>query len=121
MKKASIKEGQRDKSKITSRLHGQSWLNIEGEEYTELTDRMSETPAPINREVRHRTGRELNMRVRDLYTYSNDEQTFILFMEGYTEPCFKGSLEDWPSELMYMLVDKFRAIDFNTIEVILIG
>ena len=61
------------------------------------------------------------MTVRDLYTYSNDEQTFILFMEGYTEPYYKGKLEDCPSELMYMLVDKFRAIDFNTIEVILIG
>ena len=61
------------------------------------------------------------MTVRDLYTYSNDEQTFILFMEGYTEPCFKGSLEDCPPELIDKLVYQFRAIDFNTIEVILIG
>ena len=71
--------------------------------------------------VRHRTGRELNMTVRDLYTYSNDEQTFILFMECYTEPCFKGSLEDCPTELIDKLVYQFRAIDFNTIEVVLIG
>ena len=62
-----------------------------------------------------------NMTVRDLYTYSNDEQTFILFMEGYTEPCFKGNLEDCPTELIDKLVYQFRAIDFNTIEVILIG
>ena len=51
VKKVSIKEGQSDKSKITSRLYGQSWLNIEDEGYTELTDRMSETPTPINKEV----------------------------------------------------------------------
>ena len=67
------------------------------------------------------TQREVNMTVRDLYTYSNDEQTFILFMEGYTEPCFKGNLEDCPTELIDRLAYQFRAIDFNTIEVILIG
>ena len=61
------------------------------------------------------------MTVRDLYTYSNDEQTFILFMEDYNEPCFKGNLEDCPAELIDSLVYQFRAIDFNTIEVILIG
>ena len=61
------------------------------------------------------------MTVRDLYTYSNDEQTFILFMEGYTERSFKGNLEDCPTELIDRLVYQFRAIDFNTIEVILIG
>ena len=59
------------------------------------------------------------MTVRDLYTYSNDEQTFILFMEGYTEPCFKGNLEDCPTELIDRLVYQFRAIDFNMIEVVL--
>ena len=61
------------------------------------------------------------MTVRDLYTHSNDEQTFILFMEGFTKSCFKGSLEDCPTELIDKLVYQFRAIDFNTIEVILIG
>ena len=61
------------------------------------------------------------MTVRDLYTYSNDEQTFILFMDGFTKACFKGSLEDCPTELIDKLVYQFRAIDFNTIEVILIG
>lgn len=61
------------------------------------------------------------MTVRDLYTYSNDEQTFILFMEGYAEPAFKGNLEYCPTELIDRLVYQFRAIDFNTIEVILIG
>ena len=61
------------------------------------------------------------MTVRDLYTDSNDEQRFILFMEGYTVQCFKGSLEDCPTELIDKLVYQFRAIDFNTIEVILIG
>ena len=61
------------------------------------------------------------MTVRDLYIYSRDGHTFILYKEGATKSCFKGKLEDCPSELMYMLVDKFRAIDFNTIEVILIG
>ena len=59
------------------------------------------------------------MTVRDLYTYSNDEQTFILFMEGYTESCFKGNLEDCPAELIDSLVYQFRAIDFNIIEVIM--
>ena len=60
------------------------------------------------------------MKVRDLYIYSNDEHTFIIFKEGATKPCFKGYLEDCPIEFMYRLVDKFRAIDFNTIEVILL-
>lgn len=61
------------------------------------------------------------MTVRDLYIYSNDEQTFILFTESTTKPYFKGNLEDCPSELIDKLVYQFRAIDFNTIEVILIG
>ena len=61
------------------------------------------------------------MTVRDLYIYSNDEQTFIIFKEGAIKPCFKGNLEDCPTELIDRLVDQFRAIDFNTIEVILIG
>ena len=60
------------------------------------------------------------MTVRDLYIYSNDEQTFIIFKEGATKSCFKGSLEDCPAELIDRLVYQFRAIDFNTIEVILI-
>ena len=61
------------------------------------------------------------MTVRDLYIYSNDEQTFIIFKKGATKSCFKGSLEDCPTELIDRLVYQFRAIDFNTIEVILIG
>ena len=61
------------------------------------------------------------MTVRDLYVYSNDEQIFIIFEDGATKSCFKGSLEDCPTELIDRLVYKFRAIDFNTIEVILIG
>ena len=60
------------------------------------------------------------MIVRDLYINSNDDQTFILFEEGITRPCFKGSLEDCPTELIDRLVYKFRAIDFNTIEVVLL-
>ena len=61
------------------------------------------------------------MTVRDLYIYSNDEQTFIIFEEGATKSCFKGSLEDCPTDLIDSLVYQFRAIDFNTIEVILMG
>ena len=61
-----------------------------------------------------------NMTVSDLYINSNDVQTFILFEEGGTKPCFKGYLEYCPMEFMYRLVDKFRAIDFNMIEVILL-
>ena len=61
------------------------------------------------------------MTVRDLYTYSNDEQTFILFIEGHTKSCFKGNLEECPTELIDRLVYQFRAIDFNTIEAILVG
>lgn len=60
------------------------------------------------------------MTVSDLYINSNDEQTFILFDSGFIKPCFKGHLEDCPMEFMYRLVDKFRAIDFNTIEVVLL-
>ena len=61
------------------------------------------------------------MTVRDLYVYSNDEHTFIIFKEGATKPCFKGDLEYCPTELIDRLVYQFHAIDFNTIEVILIG
>ena len=60
------------------------------------------------------------MTVSDLYINSNDVQTFILFEEEGSKPCFKGYLKDCPIELMYRLVDKFRAIDFNTIEVVLL-
>ena len=60
-----------------------------------------------------------NMKVRDLYLYSKEGQTFILFMKGETKFCFKGNLEDCPTELIDRLVYQFRAIDFNTIEVIL--
>ena len=62
----------------------------------------------------------INMTVSDLYINSNDVQTFILFEEGGTKPCFKGYLEYCPIEFMYREVDKFRAIDFNMIEVILL-
>ena len=61
------------------------------------------------------------MTVRDLYIYSNDEHTFIIFEDGDTKPCFKGSLEDCQTELLDRWVHQFRAIDFNTIEVILVG
>ena len=60
------------------------------------------------------------MTVSDLYINSNDVQTFILFEEGGTKPCFKGYLEHCPLEFMYREVDKFRAIDFNMIEVTLL-
>ena len=65
------------------------------------------------------TLRSDNMTVRDLYLYSKDGQTFILFMKGETKPCFKGNLEDCPAELIDRLVNQFHAIDFNTIEVVL--
>ena len=61
----------------------------------------------------------LNMTVRDLYLYSKDGQTFILFMKGETKFCFKGNLEYCPTELIDRLVYQFHAIDFNTIEVVL--
>lgn len=60
------------------------------------------------------------MIVNDLYINSNDVQTFILFENGGIKPCYKGYLEYCPIEFMYRTVDKFRAIDFNTIEVILL-
>ena len=62
------------------------------------------------------------MTVRDLYVNTDENQEFIMWFES--EPnrvSYKGKLENCPSELMHMLVDRFRAIDFNTIEVILIG
>ena len=60
------------------------------------------------------------MTVRDLYIYSKEGQTFILFMEGNTKSCFKGDLEYCPPELMNRIVYQFNAIDYNMIEVILI-
>ena len=59
------------------------------------------------------------MTVSDLYLYSKEGQTFIVFMKGETKPCFKGSLEDCPTELIDRLINQFHAIDFNTIEVVL--
>lgn len=62
------------------------------------------------------------MTVRDLYVNTDENQEFIMWFESEPKTiCYRGQLENCPSELMYMLVDKFRAIDFNTIEVILIG
>ena len=60
------------------------------------------------------------MTVRDLYVYSNEEQEFILFEEGFSNPCFKGNLEDCPTELIDRTVYQFQAIDFNTIKVVLL-
>ena len=59
------------------------------------------------------------MTVRDLYLYSKEGQTFILFMKGETKYCFKGNLEYCPIELIDRLVNQFHAIDFNMIEVVL--
>ena len=59
------------------------------------------------------------MTVRDLYVYSNEEQIFILFEEGFDKYCFKGNLEDCPTELIDRTVYQFQAIDFNTIKVVL--
>ena len=58
------------------------------------------------------------MTVRDLYVYSNDEQIFILFEDGFDNPCFKGNLENCPTELIDRIVYQFKALDFNLIEVI---
>ena len=64
----------------------------------------------------------LNMTVRDLYVNTDENQEFIMWFESEPKKiCYRGHLENCPSELMYMLVDKFRGIDFNTIEAILIG
>ena len=60
------------------------------------------------------------MTVRDLYLYSKEGQIFILFEEGFAKPCFKGHLDYCPAELIYRVVYQFRAIDFNTIEVVLL-
>ena len=60
------------------------------------------------------------MTVRDLYFHSKDEQTFILFMKGETKFCFKGDLKYCPIELIDRLVYQFHAIDYNTIEVVLL-
>lgn len=62
------------------------------------------------------------MTVKDLYLNTDDNQEFIMWLESEpSKAYYKGKLEEFPTELMYTLVDKFRAIDFNTIEVILIG
>ena len=63
--------------------------------------------------------RGYNMTVRDLYVYSNDEQKFILLEEGFDKPCFKGNLEDCPTELIDRTVYQFKATDYNEIEVTL--
>ena len=60
------------------------------------------------------------MTVRDLYVYSDEEQIFILFEEGFDKPCFEGNLEYCPTELIDRIVYKFKAINFNKIEVVLL-
>lgn len=60
------------------------------------------------------------MTVRDLYVYSNDDQKFILFEEGFNKSCFKGNLENCPTELIDRTVYQFQAIDFNIIKVVLL-
>ena len=60
------------------------------------------------------------MTVRDLYVYSNEEQIFILFEEGFSNPGFKGNLEDCSTELIDRVVYQFKAINYNKIEVILL-
>ena len=60
------------------------------------------------------------MTVRDLYVYSNEEQEFILFEEGFSNPCFKGNLEYCPTELIDRVVYQFKAINYNKIEVVLL-
>ena len=60
------------------------------------------------------------MTVRDLYIHSDDKQEFILFEDvNKTEICFKGRLEDCPTELINRPLFQFRANDFNIIEVVL--
>ena len=62
----------------------------------------------------------LNMTVRDLYIYAENKQEFILFEDiNKTIISFKGCLEDCPTELINRLIYQYRAIDFNTIEVVL--
>ena len=39
--------------------------------------------------------------------------------QGFNKPCFKGNLENCPTELIDRHVYQFQAIDFNTIEVVL--
>lgn len=60
------------------------------------------------------------MTVRDLYVYSSDEQIFILYEEGFNKACFRGNLEDCPTELIDRTVYQFKAIYPNTIEVVLL-
>ena len=60
------------------------------------------------------------MTVRDLYVYSSEEQIFILFEDGFSEPCFKGDLEYCPTKLIDRVVYQFKAINYNTIEVVLL-
>ena len=59
------------------------------------------------------------MTVRDLYVYSDCEQKFILFEEGFNKPCFIGDLENCPNELIDRMVYQFKATDYNEMEVIL--
>ena len=62
------------------------------------------------------------MTVRDLYVNTDDNQEFIMWFESEPKKiCYRGKLENCSSKLMYTPIYQFRAIDFNTIEVILIG
>ena len=58
------------------------------------------------------------MTVRDLYVYSNGTQKFILFEEGFDEPCFKGNLYYCPTELIDRTEYQLKATDYNEIEII---
>lgn len=59
------------------------------------------------------------MTVRDLYTYTDDEQKFILIAESNMDDYFfRGKLKDCPSDIIDEVVYQIKAIDFNEIAVI---
>ena len=61
------------------------------------------------------TGNNQQWKIADAIATIVDDELFVDDFET------EGNLEDCPTELIDRLVYQFRAIDFNTIEVILIG
>lgn len=61
------------------------------------------------------------MSIRDLMIYADKEQEFIILAESnpFSDPIFKGKLEDCPIMLIDELVYQFKAVDFNTVQVTL--
>ena len=62
------------------------------------------------------------MLVKDIWLNAEDKTKVLMwFGSDPAHICFRGSLKDCPKEKLYARVDKFRAVDFDIIEIVIDG